>query len=228
MKTNVHLQRDVLDELEWDPSIDAAQVGITAKDGIVTLSGHVPVYAEKHVAEEAAKRVHGVRAVANEIQVRPTEAHVRDDEDVAAAAVHALEWDARIRDEQLQVTVEEGWITVEGRVEHQFQKAAVDHAVRHLAGARGLTNGIVVAPQEMTNAVKARIEAAFRRSATLNSKQLNIEIDGSSVILTGDVHSHTEFEEAERTAWIAPGVRCVRNCITITPWGFGPAEEWGY
>lgn len=228
MKTNVHLQRDVLDELEWDPSVDAAQVGITAKDGIVTLTGHVAVYAEKHFAEEAAKRVHGVRAVANEIQVRPTEAHVRDDEDVAGAAVHALEWDARVPDEQLQVTVEEGWITVEGRVAHQFQKAAVDRAVRHLAGARGLTNAIVVAHQEMTSSVKARIEAAFRRSAVLNSRQLNIEIDGSSVILTGDVHSHTELEEAERAAWVAPGVRCVRNCITITPWGFGPAEEWGY
>lgn len=228
MKTDVHLQRDVLDELDWEPSVDAAHIGVTVNEGVVTLTGHVPVYAEKHSAEEVAKRVHGVRAVANEVEVRPTDAHVRDDEDIASAAVHALQWDARVPAEQVQVIVEQGWIKVEGTVEQQFQKAAVDRAIRHLSGARGLTNAILVAPQEALTGIKADIEGALRRNAILSARKLSVELDGSTVTLTGDVHSHSELEEAERTAWTAPGVRQVQNCITITPWGFGPAEEWGY
>ena len=142
MKTDVHLQRDVLDELDWEPSVDAAQVGVTVEQGRVTLTGHVPVYAEKYLAGEVAKRVHGVRALANEIEVRPTDAHVRDDEVLASAALHALEWDAKVPNEHLSITVEEGWITVEGTVEEPFQKAAVDRAICHLTGARGVTNSI--------------------------------------------------------------------------------------
>jgi len=228
VKTDANLQRDVLDELEWEPSVDAAQIGVTAREGIVTLTGHVPVYTKKHSAEEVTKRVHGVRAVANEIEVRPGGAHLRDDEDIAAAAVHALEWDAQVPDDKVQVTVEEGWIKVEGPVEQQFQKAAVDRVVRHLKGVRGVTNAILVEPQEVMTEIKADIEAAFRRSAVLNSQKLAAEVDGSTVVLSGDVHSHSELEEARRIAWAAPGVRRVENCVTMTPWGVGPAEEWGY
>jgi osmotically-inducible protein OsmY len=228
MKTDVHLQRDVMDELDWEPSVEAAHIGVTVNDGVVTLTGHVPVYAEKHAAEIVAKRVHGVRAVANEIEVRPTESHVRDDEALASAAMHALQWDAKVHDTNLQVTVEQGWITVEGSVERQFQKLAADRVIRHLAGVRGVTNSIVVAPRELLSEVQASIEAALRRSATLNSRRIAVEVDGQTVTLTGDVHSHDELEEAERTAWSARGVLRVQNCITITPWGYGPAEEWGY
>ena len=128
----------------------------------------------------------------------------------------------------LQVTVEEGWIRIEGTVEHQFQKLAVDRVVRHLHGARGVTNEIVVAPPETMTEIAAEIEAAFRRSAVLDSSKLAVEVDGSTVTLTGDVRSHSERDEAERTAWAAPGVRRVENCVTVTPWGAGPAEEWGY
>lgn len=228
MKTDAHLQRDVLEELDWDPSVDAAEIGVTAREGVITLSGHVPVYAKKHNAEEVAKRVHGVRAVANELEVRPSHAHLRDDEDIASAAVHALQWDARVPHEHLQVTVENGWIKVEGAVEQQFQKAAVDRVIRHLSGARGVTNSVVVAPQEMKAELAAKIEAAFLRSAILNARKLAAEVEGSTVTLSGDVHSHSELEEAQRIAWSAPGVLHVENCITFTPWGFGPAEEWGY
>jgi osmotically-inducible protein OsmY len=228
MKTDVHLQRDVLDELDWEPSIDAAQIGVTAKEGVVTLTGHVAVFAEKHLAEEVAKRVHGVRAVANEIEVRPSDVHVRDDEELALAVLHALAWDAKVPHEHLKTTVENSWIRVEGTVDEPYQKAAVDRAVRHLVGARGMTNAIQVAPREVVSEVKARVEAAFLRSASLDSSKLDVQIDGQTLILSGDVHSRSEFEEAERIAWSARGVNRVENCITITPWGRGPAEEWGY
>lgn len=228
MKSDEHLQRDVLDELKWEPSLDAAQIGVTARAGVVTLTGHVPIYAKKHTAEEVTKRVHGVRAVANELEVRPSDAHLRDDEDIAAAVVHALEWDAQVPDEQLKVTVEEGWIKITGTVERQFQKTAVDRVVCHLRGARGVTNEIVVVPPEVISEMAEDIGAAFRRSAMLDSSKLSVEVDNSTVILTGDVHSHAELAEALRAAWAAPGVKRVDNCITITPWGTGPAEEWGY
>jgi osmotically-inducible protein OsmY len=227
-KTDVHLQRDVLDELAWEPSVDASQIGVTSKEGVVTLTGHVPVYSEKHTAEEVARRVHGVRAVANEIEVRPPDAQAHDDEAIAAAAVHALQWDSKVPDTEIQVTVEDGGIRVSGVVEHQFQKGAVDRVLRHLRGARGVTNEITVTPRQSISETKEAIEAAFRRSAVLNSRRLAVEVENEMVTITGDVHSHAERDEVERTAWSATGVRRVQNCVTITPWGFGPAEEWGY
>lgn len=227
-KTDAHLQRDVLDELEWEPSVDAAHIGVTASEGVVTLAGHVPVYSEKHTAEEVAKRVHGVRAVANEIEVRPSGIHVRDDESIAAAAVHALQWDAKVPDEEIQITVEDGWITATGTVQHRFQRAAVDRVLRHFHGARGLKNNIEVIPPAAVSETKTTIEAAFKRSAVLNSKNLSVEVDDGEVTITGDVHSHAELAEVERIAWATAGVRNVQICVTVTPWGFGPAEEWGY
>ena len=237
MKTEIDLRRDVLDELEWDPSIDAAQVGVTVKEGVVTLTGHVPHFAEKFAVEEVAKRVHGVRAVANDIEVRPQESHQRDDTDIAAAAVHALEWDPKVPDPWIQVTVRDGWITLEGSVEHQFEKAAADRAVRRLIGSRGLTNAILVAPGQRAgepaprrgDELRADIEAALKRSASVDSRQITVEIESDGeVVLTGDLHSHAELDEAERIAWTARGVARVDNCLTVTPWGSGPADEWGY
>ncbi len=228
MKTEVNLQRDVLDELDWDPSVEAAQLGVTVHEGVVTLTGHVAVYSQKHAAEEVAKRVRGVRAVANEIEVRPTEVHVRDDEDIAMAAVHALSWNTKVPDDRVQVTVEDGWVTLEGTVERPFQRNEAERAVYHLSGVRGVTNSLTVAPREVLDSIQVDIEAAFRRSAVLHAKSLRVEMEDTTVILTGDVHTLAELEEAMRIAWSAPGVRHVHNCLTITPWGSGPAEEWGY
>lgn len=227
-KTDAHLQRDVLDELEWEPSVDAAQIGVISKEGVVTLTGHVPVYSEKHTAEEVAKRVHGVKGVANEIEVRPSGVHVRDDEDIAAAAVHALEWDAKVPDEKVQISVEDGWIKAEGKVEHRYQRAAVDRVLRHFHGSRGLSNNIEVASPERLSEIRSVIEAAFKRSAVLNSKNLSVEVEDDVVTITGDVHSHAELAEVERIAWVGGGHKKVQTCVTVTPWGYGPAEEWGY
>ena len=228
MKTDAHLQRDVLDELSWDPSIDETQIGVTCHEGVVTLNGHVSAYAEKHAAEEAAKRVHGVHAVANEIEVRPHELHLRDDEDIAAAALHALDWDARVPHDRLQLVVENGWIKLVGNVKWRYEKEAAERAIRHLKGIRGVTNELQIDPPETVNETKANVEAAFRRSAVIDSRRITVETEQGIVVLTGDVHSLAERDEAERTAWSARGVVSVENCLTITPWGVGPAEEWGY
>ena len=142
--------------------------------------------------------------------------------------VHALQWDALVPVHDLKVTVESGWVKIEGTVERQFEKAAVDRAVRHLSGLRGVTNDVQVTPPEAISEIQNGIQAAFRRSALLNSRELDVEVDGTTVILTGDAHSHLELEEAQRIAWTAPGVQKVENCLTLTPWGFGPADEWGY
>jgi osmotically-inducible protein OsmY len=228
MKTDEILQLHVLEELDWEPSVNAAQIGVTVEDGVVTLAGHVPTYGEKLAAEKVAKRVHGAKAVANQIEVRPAESHQRDDEELAAAARRALEWDAKAPHDQIQVVVRNGWITLSGTVEHRFQKLAADFAVRHLVGVRGVTNAIVVQTNHSPEKLKAGIEAALRRSATVNSRRVSVETDGSNVVLSGDVHSFSEREEAERICWRARGVSQVENCLTVTPWGRGPAEEWGY
>jgi osmotically-inducible protein OsmY len=218
MKKDAHLQQDVLDELQWEPAVEATQIGVTVKDGIVTLTGEVSVFAEKFEAEKAAKRVHGVKGVANEIEVRPPGTRQRTDADIAAAAVSALHWNATVPDESVQVTVRDGWITLEGTLEQQHQKAAADEAVRKLIGARGVTNLIVVKPKASRGNVKALIEAAFRRSAELDSKRIQVETRNGKVILRGTLHSLGEREEAERAARAAPGVLEVENLIQVTPW----------
>jgi osmotically-inducible protein OsmY len=234
MKTDVDLQLDVLHELDWEPSVDASQIGVTNTEGIVTLTGHVVTHTEKYTAEKVTKRVHGVRAVANEIEVRPNDSHQRDDEHIAAAAVHALQWDAKSPDDRIQVTVRDGWITLEGTAEHRFQMHAAERAVRHLIGARGVTNSMCLedsprqANRPSTDQIKTQIEEAIRRNAMIRSPGISVEVDRHTVVLTGDVHTHAEQEAAERIAWTAHGISQVENCITITPWGQGPMEEWGY
>jgi osmotically-inducible protein OsmY len=235
MKTDVQLQRDVLDQLGWEPSIDASRIGVTCCSGVVTLTGHVPTHTERHTAAKATKRVHGVRAVANEIAVHPSDSHQRDDEQIASAAVHALEWDGQVPDTCIQLTVRKGWIVLDGEVRHRFQRDAAERAVRHLIGVRGVTNNIEVSPgavpessSQFCDRIKGEIENAIRRSALLQSPVVTVEVTERSVILTGDVRSHPEYDEVERIAWTTRDVPGVENCMTITPWGDGPMEEWGY
>jgi len=215
VKNDKDLRRDVLDELEWEPSIDATEIGVTARDGVVTLSGAVKSYAEKLTAERDTKRVHGVKAIANDIEIRLPGTAERTDTDIARVAVEALKWRSSIPEGRIKVVVQNGWITLDGAVDWQYQKDAAFEAVHHLMGVKGVTNLIALKPRVSATEVKSRIEAAFRRSAELDAQKVRVETMNGKVMLHGDVHSWSERQEAEQTAWSAPGVTQVENLIAV-------------
>ena len=217
MKSDMDLRRDVLDELEWEPSIDAAEIGVTAHDGVVTLTGDVKSYTEKMTAERVTKRIQGVRAIANDIEVRLPGTAERTDSDIARAAVDALKWRTLVPVGRIKVSVSNGWITLEGEADWQYEKDAAFEAVHHLVGVKGVTNLIALKPRASATEVKSRIEAAFRRSAELDAQKVRVETRDGKVTLRGDVQSWSERQEAERTAWAAPGVIQVENLIAIVP-----------
>jgi osmotically-inducible protein OsmY len=217
--TDKDIQQAVLRELEWEPQVRSTEIGVAVKDGIVTLAGHVDSYTKRYDAERAAKRVAGVKAVVNDLEVHLPSSSERTDEDIARAAVRALESHISVPRERIKVTVHDGWITLEGEVEWQYQREAAVTAVRNLIGVKGITNLITVKPRSAPSPaeVRAKIEEALRRSAELDAQRITVEAEGTKVILRGRVRAWAEHEEAERAAWRAPGVTQVENLIAVEP-----------
>ncbi len=214
-RTDAQIQADVLAELKWDARVQPNEIGVAVKDGVVTLTGRVDSYTKKWAAEDAAHRVRGVKAVANDIEVRLSTTAERTDADIAAAAVQALEWDAMVPVENLDVTVSKGWVTLKGTVEWQYQKQDAERVVRRLAGVTGVSNLITVKPRVTASELKEKIEKALVRTAETDAERITVEVDGNKVIRKGTVRSWAEIQEAERAAWSAPGVLSVDNRITI-------------
>jgi len=215
---DLNLRQDVLDELEWDPSIDARSIGVGVEDGIVTLTGHVSTYSEKFDAEKITKRVYGVRGVANELEVRIPATAERDDADIARSAADALEWSASIPRDRIKVSVTKGWVTLDGEVDWYYQKRAAEDTVRGLKGVRGVTNKILLKPVMARIAdVRSKIEAALKRNAELDAKRIDVQASDGSVTLSGTVHSWVERDDALNAAWSAPGVTTVIDQIRIQP-----------
>lgn len=216
MKTDAQLQKDILAELAWDPAINATDVGVIVKDGVVTLAGHLTNYAEKYAAERAARRVSGVKAMAVEIEVRLSPSYKRGDSDIAAAAKRALEWNVTVPD-TIQLKVENGWITLSGEAEWDYQRKAAERSVRDLFGVVGVTDLVKVKPKVSPSDIEKGVRDALVRQAEQEASQLQIKVDGTIVTLRGKVHSWTELRAAQSAAWAAPGVSSVVNELTVAP-----------
>ncbi len=214
-KTDSQIKQDVINEIKWDPSVTSTQVIVTANDGIVTLRGSVPHYYEKSKAEDAAQRVGGVRAVADEIEVNMLGSFNRSDEQIAEAAVSAIDWSYSVPKE-IKISVEKGWVTLKGEAEWDYQRTAAKDAVSQLRGVRGVTNSISITSKAMSSDVKTRIEDALKRSAESEGRKISVSVSGDKATLTGNVHSFAELEVARHAAWMAPGIMFVDNNLKIS------------
>jgi osmotically-inducible protein OsmY len=216
MKTDQQLKDDVEKELRWEPSVDSAAIGVAVKDGAVTLTGHVPSYAQKWAAIRAAERVAGVLAVADELEVKfPWEP--REDPEIARAIANALEWNASVPKGRVRAEVRDGWVTLTGEVDWAYQREAAERAVRDIVDIKGVTNSIRVRPTVSPSEVKKQIVSAFERNAELDANRIQVETSNGTVILRGAVSSLTEAQTAKSAAWAAPGVSEVRSYLEVQP-----------
>ena len=217
MKSDNEIERDVRDELKWDPDLNSDDIAISVKNGVVTLAGFVPSYSDKFEAEAAAKRVAGVLAVANDLEVRLPAIDQRPDPDIARDAVAALKTQLPISYDRIKIIVKNGWVYLEGSAEWQYQKTTAEIAVRKVKGVKGVTNSIALKPQLQPSELQRKIMEAFKRNAEVDANRITVEANGSEVILKGTVRSWIEREEAERVAWSAPGITRVEDRIVVSP-----------
>jgi osmotically-inducible protein OsmY len=214
MMTDNRLQQAVLDELKWEPSVNAAHIGVTAKDGVVTLSGNVSSYTEKLAAARAARRVNGVKGVAEDIKVHYSFSKV-DDTDIAQKALQTLSWDIEVPYDRVKVEVENGWVTLTGTVDWNYQRNAAEADVRKLKGVLGVINDISIKPTVQASDIREKIQAALKRNAAVEADNISIAIEGGKVTLSGEVDSWGEDDIVRNTAWAAPGVTEVVDNLVV-------------
>jgi osmotically-inducible protein OsmY len=217
MRTDKELQESVVKALDWEPSVNAVQIGVTVQQGVVTLMGRVGALREKWMAEKTARHVWGVRGIVNDLAVAPEGASIRSDIAIAAAAVNVLSWNSAVPADLIQVTVREGWVTLNGTVPWQFQRAVAERAIEHLFGVKGVSNSIVVKAPVTAIDVRHKIEEAFKRSADIDAQRVSVDAHNGTVVLTGTVHSLAERTAAEHAAWAAPGVIAVDDRLQVAP-----------
>jgi osmotically-inducible protein OsmY len=215
VKTDWQLKRDVMDELAWDPAISANAIGVAVKDGVVTVSGHLDTFAEKVAVQRAVRRVTGVRAIAIELDVKLAPQHKRSDTEIAAAAEHALRWNTMIPAAKVRVTVEQGWVQLNGEVEWDYQRQAAFKAVRSLTGVVGVSNEITLGQRTTPADLAQRIQDALERQALREANRVQVTVADGTVTLQGNVHSSQERDAVQGAAWSAPGVRSVVNQLTL-------------
>lgn len=215
--TDKDLKQHVQNALDWEPSVDATDIGVSVDDGVVTLRGNVGSYMEKLMAERVALRVYGAKALANDLVVHLASGYERTDTEIAHAALAALKWNTLVPNERVTVTVKGGQLTLNGTLDWQFQKDAAARAVGNLTGVTAVINYIIVQPRVKATDVRGKIEAAFKRSAEIDARRVNVTTQDGKVILSGNVHSWAERQEAERAAWAAPGVTVVDDRLAVVP-----------
>jgi osmotically-inducible protein OsmY len=215
--TDKDLKLHVQSALDWEPSLDASDIGVSVDEGVVTLRGNVTSYPEKVAAERAALKVYGIKGVANDLTVHLVGDFECTDTDIAQAAVAALKWNTVVPADRVTITVTNGWLTLHGTLDWQYQKDAAARTVRDLRGVKGVSNDVAVQPRVKTIDVRDKIEAAFKRSAEIDARRINVTASDGRVVLSGNVHSWAERQEAERAAWAAPGVKQVDDRLTVVP-----------